>query len=241
MIYLDNGATSFHKPPQVYRAVTEAMRTCANPGRGGYGAAMAASEKLYACREAAGKLFSCQPEQVVLTNNCTHGLNIAIHSLFRPGSRVVVTGFEHNAVTRPLHGLDARMVVAGRKLFDWADTLSEWEKALNRGRTGRSSPMFPMSLAISCRWSKWQNAAGNGGFPLSWTRLSLPEACRFLWKHWEPNSLPCRDTRVCWGLRGRGCCCAGTGENPCFGAAPAAIPSIRICLPTCRSGWRPEP
>ena len=35
MIYLDNGATSFHKPPQVYRAVTETMRTCANPGRGG--------------------------------------------------------------------------------------------------------------------------------------------------------------------------------------------------------------
>ena len=136
MIYLDNGATSFHKPPQVYRAVTEAMRTCANPGRGGYGAAMAASEKLYACREMAGKLFSCQPEQVVLTNNCTHGLNIAIHSLFRPGSRVVVTGFEHNAVTRTLHGLGAEMVVAGRKLFDWEDTLSEWERALDRGADG---------------------------------------------------------------------------------------------------------
>ena len=136
MIYLDNGATSFHKPPQVYRAVTEAMRTCANPGRGGYGAAMAASEKLYACRETAGRLFSCQPEQVVLTNNCTHGLNIAIHSLFRPGSRVVVTGFEHNAVTRTLHGLGAEMVVAGRKLFDWEDTLAEWEKALDRGADG---------------------------------------------------------------------------------------------------------
>lgn len=136
MIYLDNGATSFHKPPQVHRAVMEAMRTCANPGRGGYGAAIAASQKLYACRETAGKLFSCQPEQVVLTNNCTHGLNIAIHSLFRPGSRVVVTGFEHNAVTRTLHGLGAEIVVAGKKLFDWEDTLAAWEKALDRGADG---------------------------------------------------------------------------------------------------------
>ena len=41
MTYLDNGATSFHKPPQVLQAVCRAMRTCANPGRGGYAAAMA--------------------------------------------------------------------------------------------------------------------------------------------------------------------------------------------------------
>ena len=53
MIYLDNGATSFRKPPGVYRAVERAMYTCANPGRGGYGAAMEASETVYACREAA--------------------------------------------------------------------------------------------------------------------------------------------------------------------------------------------
>ena len=43
MIYLDNGATSFHKPPQVRRAVLRAMDRCANPGRGGYGAAMEAA------------------------------------------------------------------------------------------------------------------------------------------------------------------------------------------------------
>ena len=53
MIYLDNGATSFRKPPGVYRAVERAMYTCANPGRGGYPAAMEASETVYACREAA--------------------------------------------------------------------------------------------------------------------------------------------------------------------------------------------
>lgn len=131
MIYLDAGATSFHKPAQVYRAVSRAMETCANPGRGGYPAAMAATEQVYACREAAGQLFDCDPEQVVLTTSCTHGLNLAIHSLVKPGMMVVVSGFEHNAVTRPLHALGANIWVAGRKLFDWGDTLTEFEKGLN--------------------------------------------------------------------------------------------------------------
>ena len=133
MIYLDNGATSFHKPAAVHRAVTDALHRCANPGRGGYNAAMAASRQIFACREAAAALFHCQPEQVVLTSNCTHGLNIAIHSLIRPGARVLVSGFEHNAVTRPLHALGAKLSVAGRKLFDWEDTLEEFSRALKHG------------------------------------------------------------------------------------------------------------
>ena len=134
MIYLDNGATSFHKPPQVIRAVQRAFHRCANPGRGGYREAMAAARQVFACREAAGELFSCQPEQVVFTSNCTHGLNIAIRTLVKPGARVLISGFEHNAVTRPLHALNAKITVAGRKLFDWADTLREWEAALKQGQ-----------------------------------------------------------------------------------------------------------
>lgn len=133
MIYLDNGATSFHKPPAVYRAVMDAMRSCANPGRGGYGAAMAAARRVYGCREAAAELFSCEPQQVVLTTSCTHGLNIAIQSLVKPGGKVITSGFEHNAVTRPLHALQARITVAGRKLFDWEDTLSRFASALRQG------------------------------------------------------------------------------------------------------------
>ena len=133
MIYLDHGATSFHKPEAVHRAVARAMRTCANPGRGGYGPAMAAAETVYGCREAAAKLFSCRPEQVALTTSCTHGLNIAIRSLVQPGNRVVVSGFEHNAVIRPLHALRAEVRIAGRKLFDWEDTLENFEKELKNG------------------------------------------------------------------------------------------------------------
>lgn len=133
MIYLDNGATSFHKPASVKQAVLNAMNRCANPGRGGYGAAMEAADTVLRCRETAGELFGCDPEQVVFTSNCTHGLNIAIRTLVKPGSRVLISGFEHNAVTRPLHGLGARITVAGRKLFDWDDTLEEFEKGLSRG------------------------------------------------------------------------------------------------------------
>lgn len=130
MIYLDYGATSFHKPPAVYRAAERAMRVCANPGRGGYGAAMEAARTVFDCRTAAADLFSCEPTQVVLTTSCTHGLNIAIRSLVKPGGRVVVSGFEHNAVTRPLHALGVDIRVAGRRLFDWDDTLEAFDRAL---------------------------------------------------------------------------------------------------------------
>ena len=132
MIYLDNGATTLHKPPQVLRAVNRAM-TAANPGRGAYGSAMAAANHLFACRQAAGELFRCPPERVVLTSNCTHGLNIAIRSLVPPGGRAVISGFEHNAVTRPLYALNAQVRVAGRELFSWENTLEEFEKALKEG------------------------------------------------------------------------------------------------------------
>lgn len=133
MIYLDNGATSFRKPPQVYKAVTEAMTRCANPGRGGYQAAMEAANTVYRCREMASRMFGCQPDQVVFTSNCTHGLNIAIRTLVKPESRVVISGFEHNAVTRPLHALGCRICVAGRRLFHWESMLEEFEAALKDG------------------------------------------------------------------------------------------------------------
>lgn len=133
MIYLDNGATSFPKLPQVRRAVADALAWCANPGRGGHEASMAAARGVYRCRERAAALFGCRPEQVAFTSNCTHGLNIAIRSLVKPGSRVLVSGFEHNSVMRPLYAMGTRVTVAGRKLFDPADTLSRFEDALKLG------------------------------------------------------------------------------------------------------------
>lgn len=132
-LYLDSGATSFHKPPEVACAVMQAMRRCANPGRGGYAYAMAAAEAVFSCRELAARQFACAPEQVVFTANCTHGLNLALHTLVKPGARVVISGFEHNAVTRPLHLSGAHVTVAGRRLFSPADTCERFEAALRAG------------------------------------------------------------------------------------------------------------
>ena len=133
MIYLDNGATSFPKPACVTRAMIYAMENCGNPGRGGYEASMRGAKVLLRCRERAGEMFHCDPEQVVCTTSCTHGLNMAIRTLVKTGSHVVISGFEHNAVTRPLHLLGANIHVAGRKLFDQADTLEQFERALKLG------------------------------------------------------------------------------------------------------------
>lgn len=133
MIYLDHGATSFPKPAPVAAAAARAMKTCANPGRGGHKPAMEAAKTVFACRERAGKMFDCEPEQVVFTSNCTHGLNIAIRTLVKPGDPVVISGFEHNAVVRPLYGLGGDIRVAGRRLFDPEDTIASFEKALQKG------------------------------------------------------------------------------------------------------------
>ena len=120
MIYLDSAATTLEKPASVSRAVVWAMHDCASPGRGGYPAGMRAGELLYRCRETAARLFDVpDPEQVVLTGNATHGLNIAIRSLVGPGATVLISGYEHNAVTRVLHGIpDVKIRVVNSALFD---------------------------------------------------------------------------------------------------------------------------
>ena len=133
MVYLDNAATSLRKPPAVRRAVSDALLYCANPGRGGYPAAMAAAETVFRCRETAAKFFHASVEQVVFTSNCTHGLNIAIRTLVKPGARVLISCFEHNAVTRPLHALGAQLIFAGDRLFDWERMLEQFEDGLKKG------------------------------------------------------------------------------------------------------------
>ena len=133
MIYLDNGATSFPKPQAVSQAVARALEQGANPGRGGYGAAMEAGNLVLNCREAAGRLFHCKPEQVVLTGNCTQALNIAIGSLVKEGDRVLISGFEHNAVVRPLYARKVDLRIAGRRLFQWEEILESFRQELRRG------------------------------------------------------------------------------------------------------------
>lgn len=132
MIYLDNSATSLQKPKNVAQAVAYAIHNYASVGRGGYSAAMQAAKAVDDCRVAASELFECEPEQVVFTLNATHALNIAIKSLVPPNGRVAISGFEHNAVWRPLQALNADIQICGRKLFDPTNTIAEFEAALEQ-------------------------------------------------------------------------------------------------------------
>lgn len=135
MIYLDSGATTLEKPPAVARAMAQAVGEMSSPGRGNYPASQKAARTAYDCREAAAELFHVPaPEQVIFTCNATHGLNIAIRTLVRPGCRVAVSGYEHNAVTRVLHSIPGvEIMVADAPLFRPEQTLEGFHTALRRG------------------------------------------------------------------------------------------------------------
>ncbi len=116
MIYLDNAATSFPKPPSVILEQERCMRAyCGNPGRSSHPLALVAAEKVYECREALAALFgSRHPERVVFTLNCTAALNTVLKGLLSPGDHVLISDMEHNAVLRPLH----RLAEAGVITYD---------------------------------------------------------------------------------------------------------------------------
>ena len=135
MIYLDAGATTLQKPERVRRAMYNAVAAMSSPGRGGYPATRLAEETDFRCRSLAAELFDMDdPAQVVFTGNATHGLNIAIKTLVKPGSRVVISGYEHNAVTRPLHGIpDVTLTVVDTPLFQPETMLAEFGQALEAG------------------------------------------------------------------------------------------------------------
>lgn len=131
MIYLDSAATTLQKPERVAHAAARAIRACASPGRGGHRPAMAAGETAFACRQAASELFGVgDPERVVFTCNATHALNIAINSLVEAEDAVVISPWEHNAVTRPLTALGADVRVAAAPLFDADAALAAFDHQL---------------------------------------------------------------------------------------------------------------
>ncbi len=119
MIYFDSAATTLQKPSAVARASAWAIEHLASPGRGGHLAARRAAETAYTCRKLAAELFEVDdPQRVVLTFNATHGLNLAIKTLVKSGMTVLISGYEHNAVTRPLLAIPGVNVkVAAGPLF----------------------------------------------------------------------------------------------------------------------------
>lgn len=111
MIYLDNAATTLHKPPEVAEAVKQAILTAGNASRGAHGVSLAASRTVFETRKKLAQLFSCPREDhVVFTMNSTEALNIAIYGLLSPGDHVISTDLEHNSVLRPLYDLQTRGV-----------------------------------------------------------------------------------------------------------------------------------
>ena len=111
MIYLDNAATTLHKPPEVAEVVKQAILTAGNAARGAHSVSLSASRTVFETRQKLAQLFSCpRPDHVVFTMNSTEALNIAIYGLLSPGDHVISTDLEHNSVLRPLYDLQTRGV-----------------------------------------------------------------------------------------------------------------------------------
>ena len=109
MIYMDNAATTMHKPKEVLDAVINAMSSMGNAGRGANEASLSASRIIYDTREKLCALFHAEnPRQIVFTANSTESLNVAIKGLLGPGDHVVTTMLEHNSVLRPRYEMAER-------------------------------------------------------------------------------------------------------------------------------------
>ena len=109
MIYFDNAATTLKKPDCVIEAVTKAMCSMGNSGRGVHDGALRAGRSIYDARAALAGLFGAEsPERIAFTSNSTQALNIAINGTLEPGDHVITTALEHNSVLRPLYELEDR-------------------------------------------------------------------------------------------------------------------------------------
>lgn len=153
MIYLDNAATTYPKPPSVLSAMVRGLERCGNPGRGGHTLAMRAAGEMWACREAAARLFGLEtPERVAFTENCTMSLNMALKGLLSGGGHAVCSDLEHNAVMRPLHAL----AVSGTASFSVAETEEDDEKTVENFRRA----ITPDTTVLCC--TACSNVTGKG-------------------------------------------------------------------------------
>lgn len=137
MIYFDNAATTFPKPPQVAESMAYCIKNfCGNPGRGAHPLAIAAAEAVFDTRSEIASFFaSDRPENVVFTQNATHALNLAILGTARPGDHILISNLEHNSVLRPVAEL-YRRGIARYSVFDALgtddETLANISKALRK-------------------------------------------------------------------------------------------------------------
>lgn len=130
MIYMDNAATSFPKPPEVVTAVTAALMAPASPGRSGHAEALAASRAIHKARKNMAKIFGLgDNSRLIFLPNISWALNTALEGFgLKEGDHVISSALEHNSVTRPLSRLAAERGVIweiapidGRGLSDPAE------------------------------------------------------------------------------------------------------------------------
>ena len=145
MIYLDNAATTLHKPPEVAEAVKNAILTAGNASRGAHGVSLSASRMVFETRSKLAKLFGCpRADHVVFTANSTEALNIALYGLFSSGDHVISTDLEHNSV---------RCMICRRAAYRWIlyqrtvraiSAMRIWKRSFDRKPRPLSARMHPI-------------------------------------------------------------------------------------------------
>ncbi len=152
LIYFDNAATTFPKPPEVAKAIKTCIeRYGGNPGRGAHPLAARASDVIYACRERVGEMFGCAPEGVAFTYGATYALNLAVKGLLRAGDHVLISGLSHNAVLRPVHAMAER----GEITYDIYphhpfDSDEDVLRAVERGLRGNTAMVIATHMSNIC-------------------------------------------------------------------------------------------
>lgn len=110
MIYLDNSATSFFKPPEVSKVLIDYLKSPGNPERGINSASINAGLATYGVREKVAEFFKfSNPSCVIWTSGITESLNTAINGIFKKDDHIITTYLEHNSVLRPLYRIGCEL------------------------------------------------------------------------------------------------------------------------------------
>lgn len=164
MIYLDNAATTYPKPREVYRKWQTAMSVYgANPGRSGHDFSMKTAEAVFRSRETCAEFFGAEPENTVFTLNCTHALNFAIKGSAKKGCHFVTSDIEHNASIRPVY--------AAMKSAEGSCTMFEALEDAEQTVRNAENAIRPNTAALIC-------TAASNVFGLRTPIRELAELCK---------------------------------------------------------------
>ena len=151
MIYFDNAATTFPKPPAVAREMTRCITEYGgNPGRSGHRLSVAAAEAIFDVRVAVASFFGVKkPENVIFTHNTTEALNLVIDGIGRSGDHFLISNLEHNSVYRAVAGFCERRGMT----FDVVDALlddTSFLRRLERKMTPRTKAVVMTHASNIC-------------------------------------------------------------------------------------------